>query len=183
MCFILLFLTADSYPTQSGISEFAQVGVEGTFEKAEDVVFPWCLLLYPIYSKNGCVSTVDDCDQQNPTSLPKYMQQLESIPEGSHLYDIYAIPGPEEALGVLEASRDISKGNKAHIQRIGRLITTSPCVWSVYDKEIFFKHQKKEDDYALMPEWEDLLTDSHKNIGAADIEKMIAAGIYENNEL
>lgn len=173
-----MFRLYSSYPTQSGLSEFAQIGTSGVAVPPEEVRFPWCLLLRPVYSNDSS----GDIEQYADESIPPYMKQLLSIPPGSVLYDIFCIPDPLSALGVLTASTDTSKGVHQHLQRIGRIVSSSPCVWSVYDKEVFFKHQKKEDDYAFRPDWEGELSDEHRNIGAANIDKLIDAGIYEDFE-
>jgi hypothetical protein len=197
-----LFRLYSAFPTQSGLSGFSQMRAGGVAEDPADVCFPWCLLLRPVYSggvdkemfpdsAEGEAEAMGAGEGAPSAPLPLYMRQLLSIPAGSALYDVYAIPHPTAALGVLAAEKAGCKPGKAgagagdgcqHLQRIGRLVSTSPCVWSAYDKEVFFKHQKKEDDYALQPGWMDCLSDEHRNIGSANIDRLIDAGMYRNFE-
>lgn len=196
---IALFRLYSYYPTQSGMSEFASTKQNGEVVSQESVNFPWCLLLRPVYQQAASLSHDADVGidtsgsseaeadtsslvssiAATPVQLAPYMHQLLSIPSGSILYDIYAIPTPAAAMGVLAyMSGPTEEQDKKHIHRIGRLTTTSPCIWSARDKDIFFKHQRKEEDYILRPDWESELVADHANVGAANIDKLIDLGAF-----
>jgi len=66
---------------------------------------------------------------------------LNQIPVETQLFDVYTCPTPQD---VADPSR---------LQRIGRIVTTSTFISSSPDDGLFFKHQAKEEDYALRPEW------------------------------
>lgn len=177
-----LFRLYSSFPTQSGLSEFAMTGTNGIVEQSPDVKFPWCLLLRPVYCNSG-ISSESDLDNAEDDKLPPYMLQLLRIPSGAVLYDVFAIPDPTAALKVLSTETSTYARDCSHLQRIGRVMSTSPCIWSVYDRELCFRHQRKEDDYAIRSDWFSALSDDHRNIGAANIDKLIDGGFYQDFEI
>jgi len=70
-----------------------------------------------------------------------FLTDLESIPSGSVLYDIFAMDKPEE-LGGSE-------------KKIGQLKTVSELTSSKWgDEHLYFRHERMDDDLALRPEWE-----------------------------
>jgi hypothetical protein len=81
-----------------------------------------------------------------------------------------------------ERQKQQQQQQKHHVQRIGRLVTTSDCVWSVADKQVVFRHQKKEEDYKLRPDWEALLQAEHANVGAANVDRLINVGLFDDLE-
>ena len=70
---------------------------------------------------------------------------LNNVPAETHLFDVYACPNPND---VADASK---------LQRIGKIVTTSTFIQSTPDDGLFFKHQAKEEDYALRPDWPEAL--------------------------
>lgn len=62
---------------------------------------------------------------------------------GLFLTNILACPNPSSAL------------DPSFIQRIGRISTTSEMVISNPNDGLFFRHQKKEEDFDLRPDWLD----------------------------
>ena len=83
-------------------------------------------------------------------SMPSdtYEQELseyfKTIPEGSVLFEIYAMDAPE------------ADGGQELL--IGELITDSILTPSLFgDDHLAFKHQKMEEDFELKPEWEKFL--------------------------
>ena len=106
-----------------GLSELATYDQDGKKEK--DPVFPYRVRISP----TGDFSTGQD-----------YLNDLNSIPAGSHLYNIYAEDKPCE-IGGTE-------------QYIGKIIVTSEIVSSLWgDTHLKFRHQRMNDDLALRPEW------------------------------
>ena len=45
---------------------------------------------------------------------------------------------------------------------------------------LFFKHQRKEEDYELRPQWKTAITSEHGKIGATYVQKLIEAGLYRD---
>jgi len=70
---------------------------------------------------------------------------LNEIPVETHLYDVYACPTPQAVL------------DPSQLQRIGRIVTKSTFMKSSPDDGLFFKHQAKEEDYELRPDWPETL--------------------------
>ena len=71
----------------------------------------------------------------------KFLDDLEKIVPGTVLFDIYACPEPKDV------------PNPARLERIGRIITVSELIPSPPNDNLFFRHQRKEADFALRPEW------------------------------
>mmetsp|Transcript_23831 Transcript_23831/g.53897 ORF Transcript_23831/g.53897 Transcript_23831/m.53897 type:complete len:84 (+) Transcript_23831:101-352(+) len=78
------------------------------------------------------------------------------------------------------------------LQRIGRVVTTSPFLESRSSSGLFFKHQRKEEDYALRPHWLQQVSASQSfgqtpcvpcsSVGSAYIQELVAKGLYEDLE-
>ena len=69
------------------------------------------------------------------------MTEIDTIPSGSVLYDIYATDMPTE-LGGVES-------------KIGQFVTASEFTTSLWgDGHMYIRHQRMEEDLALRPEWE-----------------------------
>ena len=71
---------------------------------------------------------------------------VNNIPPETHLFDVYACPTPYD---VADASK---------LQRIGKIVSTSTFMESTPNDGLFFKHQAKEEDYALRPDWPEALS-------------------------
>lgn len=70
-----------------------------------------------------------------------YLDQLQTIKEGTTLYEVYGMSAPKEL------------GGKEYL--IGELVTTSEVTSSKWgDDHLFFRHQWTEDDIKAKPEWE-----------------------------
>ncbi len=66
-----------------------------------------------------------------------FLDQLESIPKGSVIYQVYASETP-----------------MSEPFQIGRLVSTTNFTKSKFgDKDLFFRHGRMDDDFALHPEW------------------------------
>ena len=96
-----------------------------------DPVFPFSLRFEP----TGEVGFPDDYDGVY------FTDQLESIVNHTHLWKLYGLDAPVELGGV------------EHY--IGDLVMTTQMTKSTFgDKDLFFRHQRLEEDLALMPEWQ-----------------------------
>jgi len=104
---------------------------ENDGSEVTDPVFPFSLRFEP----TGEIEFPDDY-----TGV-YFTDQLKLIPDHTHLWKVYGFDAPTELGGV------------EHY--IGDLVTTSHMVTSNFgDHDLFFRHQRLEDDLALMPEWQ-----------------------------
>lgn len=109
------FSTATDYVQAVGLSDWAQVDQHGS--QVKNAVFPFSLRFHP----TGKIEFSDDY------SGTYYLQQLETIPKGSTLWEIYGMSAPAEL------------GGKEYL--IGDLITTSAATTSNWgDNGLFFRH-------------------------------------------
>lgn len=70
-----------------------------------------------------------------------YLDQLVSVPANSNLYDVYAMTKPKQMGG-----KEIMIGT---IQLHGKFHKSK---WA--DENLFFRHQRQDDDLKIHPEWE-----------------------------
>ena len=127
----------------------------GEETNSSNVNFPYVVILFPVY-QSGYTSK-----EKEVGSFDSFLNDLMSIPIGSALFDIFACPDPQSSL---DASR---------MERIGQIITTSEMISSSPDDGIFFRHQKKEEDFDLRPEWRKQVKakcspDGGKTVGTID---------------
>lgn len=95
-------------------------------------VFPFEILFEP----TGAVRFADE--KKTDAQL---LGELAGIPVGTALFNVLAYASPAEK----------KAGKKT---RIGSMSTTSRCVQSLFgDNELFFRHQRMEEDFAAAPEW------------------------------
>ena len=179
---ITLFRRYSYYPLQLGMSEFSMVTEDGEIES--NPVFPWCVALSPTtacpsvpaipsHPDNGSTTTAEQLQNDGTCS---FLDQVLSVPAGTAIYDIYAISSPGVVNSKIAKAPSVTSG----IERIGRLVTTSPFVFSEQSKKVFFKHQLKEEDYELCPHWKDDLQSIHGEIGSSYFEKNIQKRNYYN---
>ena len=113
-----------------GLSDACSYGQDGV--KVETPVFPFEVIFEP----SGAIHFPDQ-----KKSSDDILRELASIPAGTKLLDVYAFASPDSA-----------KSGKS--LKIGAISTTSACVRSLFgDNELFFRHQRMEEDFALAPEW------------------------------
>lgn len=145
-----MFRKYSQFPTQSGLSDFASATQDG--QEEEQPRFPWALILRPVRA-SGCK------EDRN------FLQQLSSIPSGTALYHILACSSPDDAVN-------------GRLETIGVIHTVSDFVESAHEARLRFRHQLKEEDYVLRPDWKAKLTAAHKNYGWEHFERFedIAAG-------
>lgn len=86
--------------------------------------FPWCLALRP---------------RAQLASLT--FESIQTIPKDTTIYDIFAYSCPSEARA------------SAPLVRIGEIVSQTPMYPSLSGDGLFFKHQRREEDFALKPEW------------------------------
>lgn len=163
------FAKYSQYAMQLGLSDFASVKQNGDVVADGAVTFPWCIALYAPSENSG--NSIDI------KSVP--FTELGSVPVGTILYDIYAFPSPMAAL-------DANNCGTRTLQRIGRVVTTSALTVSDAHSNIFFKHQRKEEDYALQPEWVKRDKNSSdcalSRMGSTYLQNLVQAGEYVDFE-
>ena len=156
-----VFKRYSELPTALGLSDMCTYGANG--EMANHLNFPFCLTLHPrVRTKVRGGREMEDEDNGMLEPLDSFLDDMLSIPPGTVLYDLFASPDPLSVMNV----------NK--LQRIGRLISTSTMQMSPHDDGLFFRHQKKDEDFALRPEWNnDLAT----NVALKDGTRGTAASL------
>lgn len=124
-----VFQKYSAHPMALGLSEWASSDERG--RRVTAPTFPWCLALSPTTTLPALPPGVRH---------DAFLDTLLTIPQGTALYDAYAIASPKDAA-------------TPNIERVGRLVTTSSVLISPPDSPLIFKHQAKEEDYALRPDW------------------------------
>jgi hypothetical protein len=125
----LKFAEATMYIQQVALSDWANYDEAGT--PVDSPVFPYSLRFHP----TGDIQFSD-------TYVRPHTEDLVTIPNGSTLYEVYAMDQPEE-LG----------GTEVHI---ADLVMTSDMITSLWgDQHLFFRHQDMMDDIDLIPEWKE----------------------------
>lgn len=151
-----LFRKYSQHPLSIGLSDFCKAandnnesvetkgkgcsGGGSSTSRSETTNFPYCLTLQPAVPKDWRTNMILP-DNKNDS----FVDDLLSIPAGSALYDVFASPDPRS---VPDSSR---------LQRIGRVISTSEMVYSGPEDGLFFRHQKKDEDFERRPGWNDEL--------------------------
>jgi hypothetical protein len=151
-----IFKKYSEHPLALGTSNMCTYNANG--DMSEDLNFPFCLTLKPCvnsssYSTEEKAATTSkqqtNQNQQDTTKvvLDSFLDDICKIPAGTVLYDIFASPDP------------LSVASVHKLQRIGRIIATSEMRLSPPDDGLFFRHQKKDEDFQLRPHWkQDLST-------------------------
>mmetsp|Transcript_30912 Transcript_30912/g.46932 ORF Transcript_30912/g.46932 Transcript_30912/m.46932 type:complete len:351 (-) Transcript_30912:98-1150(-) len=122
-------------PGMVGLSDIASFTEQGSpvcqDEEPCDIVFPYELILKP----NPMLREqfVDAAPSEEGLE-----ELVSAIPAGTKLYDVYARAEPQDT----------------DLIPLGTLETTSEFLYSKFgDNELFFRHQRITDDFALRPEW------------------------------
>lgn len=143
-----LFNKYSDHPLSLGISDFCAYDSNGTV--SDDHCFPFCITLSPARKSKFKSSepvveekTQSKQDEKQVEKLDSFLDDILDIPAGTVLYDIFASPDP------------LSVGDGKKLQRIGRIVTTSETIESTPDDGLFFRHQRKDEDYQLRPHWKD----------------------------
>ena len=97
----------------------------------------YIISFHPRFKPTGEVSFPDEY-------VNDWIEDLMSVPQGTTLYQIWALDKPVELGGV-----------ETHI---GDLVLTSVMSSSVWgDQHLFFRHQDMHEDVDMFPEWADYL--------------------------
>ena len=159
------FWKYSDHPLSLGLSDYCSFDVNGN-AAAEGIHFPFVLILKPALEGVRAGSAVDgsasagachyestnskatkkchtEKTNENDKQLPfdAFLDQMERIEPGTILFDLFCCPEPG---AVPDPSR---------LQRIGRIVSTSEMLPSQPDDNIFFRHQRREEDFALRPGW------------------------------
>ena len=154
--FVRKFWSYSDFPLSLGVSDFCRHAPEDGARLADaDLGFPFAVILRPCivdrshphhhHAPLDTTTTAEATNNSNDTafedSFDEFLDRALHVPVGTVLYDVFACPEPE----------DVPDSSK--LQRIGRLSTTSPMIQSSSTDGLFFRHQRKEEDYALRPSW------------------------------
>jgi len=125
----LKFAEATMYIQEVALSDWAMYDEAGI--PVSSSVFPYSLRFHP----TGDIMFSD-------TYVRPHTEDLVTIPNGSTLYEVYAMDQPEE-LG----------GTEVHI---ADLVMVSDMITSLWgDQHLFFRHQDMMDDLEIHPEWKE----------------------------
>ncbi len=129
-----------------GCSDIASYTATG--QKVDKPVFPFQLIFVPDAS-------VANRFPRDYTPGNEFMTQFKrDIKSGTTIYQIHAINNPYEAPVI-----------------IGQVVTVSDFTTSNWgDSSLFFKHQIKEEDFALRPDWLKACPD-YKNCGVCPVDQ------------
>lgn len=142
--FVRKFWTYSDYPLSLGVSDFCKTHVDGSVVNDDEVAFPFAIILRPCVQAHArFIPTSKDQNmlEKVDNSFDSFLDRTAALPIGAQLYDIFACPEP---LDVPDASK---------LQRIGYITMTSKMIQSSSSDGLIFRHQKKEDDYRLRPDW------------------------------
>eukprot|EP00439_Symbiodinium_sp_Y106_P085558 s254_g28.t4 len=152
-------------PFSTGLSAFAALGQDGRETRGglngEVVDCPWVLIMRPVM---GNMTMVRNPWEPDVPDLPKSLQHMLHLPAGTTLYEVYACPSPGAAF------------ESGWLQLIGRIISASkfipePASESLH--QLRFRHQRKEEDYVLRPEWLQELNGGHSACGSEHFERLL----------
>jgi len=148
--FLRRFSRYSKYPLSLGLSDLSKYNARGEETQAEEQVFPFALCLQPVVDWSKLYHQQQDNnnnynhEQEDEPTFDTFIDDItRHVPVGTVLFDIYAAPTPE------------SVGHSHQLQRIGRVVSTSPFIYSSPTDGLTFRHQVKEDDLTLEPTWED----------------------------
>ena len=105
-------------------------------QEDESIEFPFAVVLKPLLplEENG-----------EEDSFDVFIHKTLNVPSGTKLFDVFCCPAPSDAL------------DASLLERIGTITSTSEFIRSSPNDGVFFRHQRKEEDYALRPSWPDTL--------------------------
>jgi hypothetical protein len=163
-----------AFPCHLGLSDVAATDAQGVPSDGPPR-FPWALILMPTTLAQGSASACAAAGEPGGRFVAA-LPALPALGNGAVLYDVYAAATPFACEGPARAA-DPQSG----LVRAGRLVLRSRFVRSAEDRKVAFWHQRKEEDYALRPEW----LAAHgaaqsKACGADDFARLIAAGHYSD---
>jgi hypothetical protein len=184
-----VFKRYSDHPLALGLSDLCSFSVDGG-EPCEEITFPYCLTLQPcidhfgVREWNAEQKSVPGTRGGNGANDADdgFLDDLQRIPPGSSIYSVFASPDPA------------SVADPSRLQRIGRIVTTSEMIDSPEDDRLFFRHQNKDEDFVLRPEW---IADLNTKVSMKDgskgtsqtlagwelFEEQIASGTYRDYEI
>ena len=150
------FSQATNNIQQVALSDFAKYGEAG--KQIADQQFPFMLRFHPI----GDIVFSDEY-------VRPFTEDLTSIPQGSTLYEVWALDQPVE-LG----------GTEKHI---ADLVLVSEMVTSLWgDNHLYFRHQDMAEDVQIHPDWEEYLDKfGIEGPSGCPVNRMMQAGRLGDN--
>jgi hypothetical protein len=155
--FVKKFWRYSDHPLSLGTSDFCtNQSCDGSVPETE-VNFPFAVILRPCTHRNSTATSTASAEPTRTSSsnsssndafadsFDAFLDDALTTPAGTVLFDVFACPDP---LNVPDPSK---------LQRIGRITTTSKMMQSAPNDGLFFRHQKKEEDYDLRPSWREAL--------------------------
>lgn len=161
--FVRKFWKYSDHPLSLGVSDLCRQNVDGV-SPSNQVRFPFCLILKPAVTQTFARHNAND------ESFDTFLDDMVTVPVGTHLFDLFACPYPT-------AVPDPSK-----LQRIGKIVSTSGMVKSPPNDGLFFKHQRKEEDYIFRPDWKQQLNTkcSTEDGRTGTVAKLAGWEVFEN---
>ena len=159
------------YPTSLGLSDFAAADRDGRRNGARWVGkhteeppprFPWCLVMRPTQRMRAKAQEAVCSGATGCGGSESFLQQLKLYEPGEILYDVYAAATPAAMLE--ETATDSTCG----LLRVGRVVLRSRFIRSAAEGKLVFYHQRREDDYAIRPEWREEHTAHHSQVCDAE---------------
>jgi len=115
--------------SMTGLSDFGTYAQDGT--QVSTVNFPYEIRF------DAPNRSQFPLDMKTKDMKAELLRVLSTIPTGTHLYNMYAKASPH-----------------AHWVQLGRIVTRSAPTTSWFgDTELFFRHQRMEEDFKLRPAW------------------------------
>jgi hypothetical protein len=155
-----LFQKYSSHPLLLGNSNLCAYDSQG--EMSLEFNFPFCLTLKPkvqsvttsppTYNKQASspitMKEKQTAKEKHCKPMDSFLDGIMKLPSGTVLYDLFASPDP------------LSVADGAKLQRIGRIVSTSEMILSPANDGLFFRHQRKDEDFKFKPHWKDELDTS-----------------------
>ena len=145
------FSSATDFIQVAGLSDWGNYDQNG--HKSSKNVFPFMLRFEPHADVKGKISKDYHGDMA-------YLDDLKKVAANSNLYNVYATHKPTQLGG-----KEFLIGQ---LKLRGKLITSK---WG--DENLFFRHQRMDDDLKFHPEWEPY-TPRYSLNGKCPFEKMLA---------
>lgn len=177
--FVKKFWQYSQHPLSLGVSDVCAYDQSG--QSVDTPNFPFAIILSPC--RHGQVTTTANTKQGEFTkdAFDAFIDDALEIPVGTVLFDVFACPHPALV------------SDPTSLQRIGKITTTSETIPSSPHDGLFFRHQRKEEDYELRPQWKQHLKEKctlqDGSVGTVEhlagwelFEEHIAKGTYVDFE-
>jgi len=133
--FVRKFSQYSKHPLSLGVSDFCAFDEKG--KAVQNPNFPFAVILSPCHQ----TSASTEAESTLKDAFDVFLDDALEIPAGTVLFDVFACPHPAAV------------SDPTMLQRVGRIVTTSQVVHSSPHDGLFFRHQRKEEDYELRPGW------------------------------